>query len=209
MSEKIVMGQSVFQESRWWRSHERWRSNIPVTRRTWLLDAGSLTARLRTICGAKFAVRVLSQYWGKPLRSEQRDLGCERGPWSFIREVYLQCDRKPIVFARTVVPATTLNKGQRRLLRLGTKPLGELLFRDRQMERDGIEVTYLMPGDVLFHRALGPAGGASGLWGRRCVFRLNGQPLLVNEIFLPNLFERADINVADPGAMTKGGTAHE
>lgn len=203
------MVQSVFQESRWWRSHERWRAIVPVIQRTWLLDTGSLTARLRTICGVQFAVHVVSQSWGKPFRSEQRNLGCERGPWSFIREVYLQCDRESMVFARTVVPATTLNKGQRRLLRLGSKPLGELLFRDRQMERDGIEVTYLTAADALYHRALGPAGSAGGLWGRRCVFRLNGQPLLVNEIFLPNLFDRADINVARPKAITMGGTAQE
>lgn len=195
----MVRSQSVFQESRWWRSHEWWRLNIPAVHRSWLLDAGSLTARLRAICRFSFAVHVRSQSWGKPLRSEQRDLDCERGPWSFIREVNLQCDGEPVVFARTVVPSTTLNEGQRRLLRLGSKPLGELLFRDRQMERDGIEVTYLKPGDVLFHRALGPAGDLGGIWGRRCVFRLHGQPLLVNEIFLPNLFERAAIDAGEFG----------
>lgn len=195
----MVRSQSVFYESRWWRSHEWWRLNIRAEHRSWLLDAGSLTARLRAICHVNFAVHVRTQSWGKPLRSEQRELDCERNPWSFIREVILQCDEEPVVFARTVVPSTTLNKGQRRLLRLGSKPLGELLFRDRKMERDGIEVTYLKPGDVLFHRALGPAGDVGGIWGRRCVFRLHGQPLLVNEIFLPNLFERAATVAGESG----------
>jgi chorismate--pyruvate lyase len=35
--------------------------------------------------------------------------------------------------------------------------------------------------------AVGPDPVQQGIWGRRSLFRLSGQPLLVNEIFLPDL----------------------
>jgi chorismate--pyruvate lyase len=125
--------------------------------------------------------------------SERAELGCERRPWSFVREVYLYCGKVPCVFARTVIPAATLHGGQRRLLHLGSKPLGEVLFRDRKMERGKLEITGLVPGNTLYSRAQLHGISTHVLWGRRCVFWLGRAPLLVNEFFLPNLLEMLEM----------------
>lgn len=180
-------------EPRWWRANEAWRIAVPSYWRDWLWDSGSLTARLRELGGQKFTVRVVAQHWCRAMPSERVELGCERRPWSFVREVYLYCGKVPCVFARTVIPAATLRGGQRRLLHLGSKPLGELLFRDPKMERGQLEITCLMPGDTLYPRAHHQSNSTGVLWGRRCVFWLDQSPLLVNEFFLPNLLEMLDV----------------
>lgn len=165
---------------------------MPACWRDWLWDTGSLTARLRDYGGRAVSVQVVAQTWCNAMRSERIELGCERRPWSFVREVFLLCGGTPCVYARTVIPAVTLRGQQRRLLHLGSKPLGELLFRDHRMERAELEITCLAPGNTLYSRAQPQDASAGKLWGRRCVFWLDQAPLLVNEFFLPNLLDVVD-----------------
>ncbi|NJM13556.1 MAG: chorismate lyase, partial [Synechococcaceae cyanobacterium SM1_2_3] len=94
----------------------------------WLLNSGSLTRRLRLHCQSRFQVRVLGQGWGRPMADEARALGLRLGAWAWIREVQLLGDGQPWVFARTLIPADTLRGRGRRLTRLGTRPLGEVLI---------------------------------------------------------------------------------
>jgi len=113
-------------------------------------------------------------------------LGLRPEAYAFVREVHLMCDDEPWVFARTVIPATTLKGGRRRLANLGKRPLGAVLFADRSMRRSLVEIARLSSGQPLFARAVAPLNRApSAIWGRRSMFRLSGQPLLVSEIFLP------------------------
>ena len=72
--------------------------------------------------------------------------------------------------------------------RLGTRPLGELLFADPSMRRETMEIAVLGRGTALYRLALrGVPVRPTAIWGRRSVFRLDRQPLLVNEIFLPGI----------------------
>lgn len=107
-----------------------------------------------------------------------------------VRMVYLLCDGKPWVFARTVIPLRTLSGPQRRLTHLGSKPLGELLFADKTMRRGEVEVARLAAGSPVFSMAAQALKQKPGeIWGRRSVFYLQGKPLLVSEMFLPDLLE--------------------
>lgn len=118
--------------------------------------------------------------------SERRVLRVRRRQLALIREVRLLCDEVPWVFARTVIPRTTLTGSERRLAHLGERPLGAVLFADPRMQRGAVEVARLEPGSGLHHHALqGTDGSVDALWGRRSVFRLGRKPLLVSEIFLP------------------------
>lgn len=120
--------------------------------------------------------------------NEARTLGQRPEAYALVREVYLMCDDKPWVFARTVIPAGTLKGGRRRLANLGKRPLGAVLFADRSMRRSPVEIACLSPGQPLFARAVAPlCVTPEAIWGRRSVFRLSGQPLLVSEIFLPGI----------------------
>lgn len=158
----------------------------------WLLDASSLTRRLQQICEGRFQVRVLQQYWGRPFASERRALGIGQGERVLIREVRLMCNDRPWVFARTIIPVRSLRGALRRLVYLGSKPLGAALFADPHMHRGKVEIARIGPDEQLFARANEGVPYPETIWGRRSVFWLYGKSLLVSEIFLPALmqFER-------------------
>lgn len=170
-----------------WRSHRRWlRQAVPDVLRDWLLDKGSLTDRLKHCCQGRFSVRVLGEAWRRPHRDEAQVLDMPVTALAWVRQVQLLCDGKPWVFARTVVPATTLSGAQRRLAHLGNRPLGAYLFADPGMQRSPVQLACITRGSTLFDDAVqGLARKPQTIWGRRSVFRVGGKPLLVSEIFLP------------------------
>jgi len=170
----------------WYFAHELRQGFLPTELAGWLLDPGSLTARLLQRCPGSFHVQVLSEVWCSPQHNEIRRLGMHERQMSFIREVYLCCGDQPLVFARTVIPRKTLSGKQKHLAGLGSKPLGAVLFTDPHMHRDEIEVAHLESREQLFHKAVAAlADKPATIWGRRSVFYLDNKPLLVNEIFLP------------------------
>jgi chorismate--pyruvate lyase len=159
---------------------------MPRALRAWLLDTASLTLRLQQLCPGRFRVRLLSQSWGRPFENEARVLGMKHGSLALIRQVQLLCGEQPWVYARTIMPASSLCGRLQRLAHLGTRPLGGMLFADPGMQRGGVELARIGTGQAMhaaatFHLASRPAE----IWGRRTVFRLADKPLLVSEIFLP------------------------
>jgi len=88
-----------------------------------------------------------------------------------------------VVYARTVIPVSTLTGAQKRLTFLGNKSLGAILFSDRTMERGEVQIARLKAEQVKLD-----SGTNEDIWGRRSVFTLSAKPLLVSEYFLPELF---------------------
>ncbi|WP_297528642.1 chorismate--pyruvate lyase family protein [Thiohalobacter sp.] len=173
---------------RWARAGCYRRSQLTRELRQWLLDPASLTRRLVDACPGRFRVRVEFQGWGRPRRDEAQALGLRDRRFALIREVHLFCDDTPWVFARTVIPARTLGGRRRRLARLGERPLGAVLFADPGMAREPVELAAIRPGSELYrHAVAGTRARPAVIWGRRSVFRLDGRPLLVSEIFLPRV----------------------
>ncbi len=177
-------------------SHEPlWQCHMPFSRcgatieqLDWLLDSSSLTRRLQQTCCGQFRVVPVNQQWQRPQLNEAQALGIRPHERCFIREVHLMCDDRPRVFARTVIPVSTLTGNRRRLSRLGKKSLGAVLFADPSMQRSYIEVARLETGQALFEAAVAPLSEKpSEIWGRRSAFFLGGKPLLVSEIFLPEI----------------------
>lgn len=170
----------------------RWRAGKQLPRteptpvlRDWLLHTGSLTRRVQQACAGRFRVRVETQGWGRPRLDEYRALRLRLGRIALIREVHLLCDERPWIFARTIIPVTTLRGRERRLAHLGNRPLGAVLFADPHMQRGPVEVVCLRPGSAVFADAVqGLKRRPTEVWGRRSVFRLGNKPLLVSEFFL-------------------------
>ena len=130
--------------------------------------------------GGDFRVEVLVQSLRRPTREERTVLGLPEPQVGLIREVLLHGRGKPWVYARSVVPLAVLRGRHGFLRRLGSKPLGALLFRDAGIRRGAIEVTRRAPPRFL------PAVVEHGpAWVRRSLFYLDRQPLLVAEMFLP------------------------
>jgi chorismate--pyruvate lyase len=168
------------------------RRRLPAVLRGWLIDTASLTERLQALCGPAFGVRLRRQGWRRPAFGERAALGMEDHRVALVREVHLLRGSTPLVFARTVMPAEALRGRGRRLARLGNRPLGALLFADPRIRRAGIEVARIRPGDDFHAAAIEHRRAERGaeIWGRRSLFLIGEQPLLVNEIFLPALLER-------------------
>lgn len=175
-----------------WRGGRRLnRAQLPEQWRDWLLDRSSLTLRLQQACGGRFRVEVVSQRMEPPMLSEARALGRPPQELALVRQVRLLCDEVPWVFARTVIPLPSLRRGLRQLALLGTRPLGAVLFADPTMRRSAVEVARIGREKRLFLRAMeGSNEGAGAVWGRRSVFTLRAQPLLVSEFFLPPMARR-------------------
>jgi len=164
---------------------------VPENILSWLQDASSLTQRLVTACPGKFRVEVLNEGWGKPAPNETVALAMKPGTIARIRQVRLLCDDRPWVFARTIIPNSTLTGSVRRLRLLGDKPLGAVLFADPGMYRGQLEIAPISRGSALYRDAMQTQRSRPAvIWGRRSVFYLSGKPLLVSEIFLPGLNSR-------------------
>jgi chorismate--pyruvate lyase len=149
----------------------------------WLLDKSSLTQKLIEKSQGHFRVELLQQSIHAISFAEKRALGLSPRQWAVSREVILYGNQTPWVYARTVIPISTLKGALRRLYYLGNKPLGEALFADPSMKRESVEIAQFH----CQHLPIAPAINAA-TWGRRSVFRLSNKPLLVSEIFLPDLF---------------------
>jgi chorismate--pyruvate lyase len=99
-----------------------------------------------------------------------------------IREVVLKGRGRPWVFARSILPMTTMTGRLAGLRTLSNQPLGELLFQDPSMTREPLEAACLPARILSVPAAL--AAGDEPLWARRSVFFLDQKPLLVSEVFL-------------------------
>lgn len=173
-----------------WTRHDR----LPADSRpaaalwSWLTEHGSLTARLRTRCGAAFRLRVLAESTGMLGREDSAPLGLGAGTRGLIREVTLNCGTATLIYARSVIPERTLAAGNNWLAHLGEKPLGDVLFGLPGIEREPIEVACLQAGHGLLQRVSSKIKpDIPQLWARRSLLQLRGGPLLICECFLPEL----------------------
>lgn len=169
-----ALNQNSF-DVRWYSLRRPSATDAPPQWRKWLLDPGSLTQRLVRASQGNFRVEVVRQEWGRPTRSEAKALGIPTRQRVLIREVQLIGNGQPWVFARTIIPASTLTGKQRKLNSLGNRSLGSVLFSDPTMRRGALQISRLQL-----------ITGAT-VWARRSVFRLSNKPLLVAEVFLPSL----------------------
>ena len=138
------------------------------------------------LCGKDFSVRVISQQWQKLNAEEASAMSLKHVRSALVRQVLLCCGDQPLVYARTVIPASTIQGAQRRYANMGTRPLGAMLFADRTMRREEVQVAQL----AAKHEANKYTKIAGAVWGRRSVFRVAGKPLLVSEYFLPDLIKQ-------------------
>jgi chorismate--pyruvate lyase len=177
----------VKSKQRWYRRHQLFNRSIPSPLVSWLFDTSSLTARLINLCGSGFSVRVISQHYQKLDSTEASAMALPQVDSALVREVVLCCNNQPLVYARTVIPVTTIKGSLRKYANMGNRPLGAMLFADRTMQREAVEVSVLPAA----HNASQYTKSNDAIWGRRSVFRVSGKPLLVSEYFLPELLMRS------------------
>lgn len=159
---------------------------------SWLLDPNSLTARLKSHCH-QFRVELLGQSIEICQEHEAVAL-IPPGEKILVREVLLFCDEKPQVFARSLLPLSSLTGAEQGLANLGTQSLGQVLFNNPSLKRQNIEVaafdTTSPVGKLVKQLSLPEQylSSSEKLWGRRSIFVVEDKPLMVAEVFLPSAF---------------------
>lgn len=181
-----------------WRTEFAARLRDPGLR-SWLTEPGSLTARCQRSC-RQFAVRLLAYgrgpALGEPAAGRQR-----------VREVLLECDGVPVIFAHTTLSTASRGRLTRWLGGLGSRSLGSLLFAHPGFRRGPIEYRRLDARDALYRRAAVYAPNAGPLWARRSRHWLDGQPVLVTEVFLPAIAGLSALPRPDRRPPAAHGTA--
>jgi chorismate--pyruvate lyase len=162
------------------------RHKIPENVQSWTYESGSLTQRLRNFYGDTVAVKVLLQSWHTPFLSERRLLNMPAQRYSLTREVLLHANGKPLILARTIIPAATIKIAKNNLSHLGNRPLGEIIFSYPKLERIAMDVTLIRPSTWRLP-ALTEANINQPIWGRRTVYAIAHKQMLVSEFFLPEV----------------------
>jgi chorismate lyase len=167
-----------------WHAYWGGTASIPIQNQelaSWVLEPGSLTQRLRKRFGPAFTVRLLQQRLATPFQEEKRALQLQNGNRVIVREVALMAGEQPVILARSVLPEETIQFADPRLGRLGTQPLGDILFSRPDLQRLALQWTKgRIKGESNPHRVV----------GRRSLYLLGEHsPLLVAEFFMPPLFE--------------------
>lgn len=153
----------------------------------WLHDRGSLTLRIQQRC-SHFAVCGARSGLARIALDEAALLGIAPQHLAYSREVFLYADDQPVVFAHSACARQHLSGAWAAVRNLGNRPLGALLFAHPLVERKPLHYQALRSTHPLYQRAtvrlVNPPGR---LWARRSLFYLCGAPLLVTEVFLPEI----------------------
>lgn len=153
----------------------------------WLHDHGSLTKRIQQRC-ARFTVRNMHGGLARIAPDEAALLGIAPPHLAYSREVFLYADDCPVVFAHSACAREYLRGAWAAVGGLGNRPLGALLFAHPLVEREPLRYRALRGTHPLYRRAAAMLDNPPGrLWARRSLFYLHGAPLLVTEVFLPEI----------------------
>jgi chorismate--pyruvate lyase len=158
---------------------------LPDVLRDWLIDPSSLTSRLKKHSDS-FRVELLGQKIEACHAGEANNV-IKEGEQVLVREVLLYCDDIPHVFARSLLPLSSLTGAEQVLANLGTQSLGQVLFNNPSLERQCIEISSFSANSSVAILAKSLSISIEQLlWGRRSIFMLENKPLMVAEVFLPD-----------------------
>ncbi|MES2564990.1 MAG: chorismate lyase [Pseudomonadota bacterium] len=155
--------------------------------RPWLIDRGSLTARIAQRC-PRVSVEVVFQGLRRADRDERFMFADRSRSRVQVREIFLRCHDTRVVFAHTVLDPADLRGAWRSVAKLGARPLGAALFKVPRIERHPLTSRKIGRHHDLHRRLSGYIPSVPfALWARRSLFRLHGSPILVTEVFLPEI----------------------
>ncbi len=159
--------------------------------RSWLIERGSLTLRLKNQF-EYFSVKPQRQLNQKCFIDDASLLQLSSRQKTLIREVTLTSRNQPLVFAHSVIPLKSLKGAWRSLGRLGNRSLGSALFANPLVTRTPITFKKLSAHHPLYQLAAQHQPNPPPyFWARRSVFELKSAKILVIEVFLPNCIQTA------------------
>ena len=140
--------------------------------KSWLLEEGPITKRIKS--NKEFKLKLIQDEVSAVDESEKQFINYNSTNIR-VREVLLFGDEIPMVFARTIIPISTIEEGLADLGTLGNKPLGDILFEKDVFLKEDVLYASFMNEDKLF-------------WGRKRKYSVKGYPFSVMEVFLITQF---------------------
>ena len=170
-------------ETNWLTEQGIQKEQIDPPMRSWLLEKGLLTKRLRSLCGTHFHLEVLH---GSAAGQDVLTLANSSiATYEFKREVVMWCGEEPCIYAQTNVSESTANMHPW-LRTLGAEPLGERLQSLADVTRSDFAFTCVGACDS-DNYPVGRLSITGPLWARRSTFTIRNHELIVIEVFLPGL----------------------
>jgi chorismate lyase len=156
----------------------------------WLTKPYILSKALKRVCQT-LSVKVIAQNFNAAFDDEYPILNMEPHEHPFIRQVFLQGDNIPLTYGRVVIPTKTYHQHVEKFINLASNLLGEtLLYGNPNVKRGPFEYGEFNKSSELIKEIyihLPDMFPCESLWGRRSVFWIKQDPLLVTEVFLPTI----------------------
>ena len=160
------------QQTSTWNSYEGIKLQIDNDEvKSWLLEKGPITKRIKS--QKEFKLQLVHDEVSSVEKIERAFLDSYLDEIR-VREVILFGNENPMVFARTLIPVLTIQKGFAGLGEIGNKPLGDILFEKNIFTKDKIVFASFNYKKELF-------------WGRKTKYIVKGYPFSVMEVFLIDL----------------------
>jgi chorismate--pyruvate lyase len=138
--------------------------------KSWLQEVGPITKRIKS--NKEFKLELIQDELDIVKASEREFLKTNSNDIR-VREVILYANQDPFVFARTIIPTSTIQKGLSDLGKIGNKPLGDILFEKEIFSKEIVLCSSFKRKNKIF-------------WGRISKYTVKGYPFSVMEVFLIN-----------------------
>ena len=138
--------------------------------KSWLVEKGPITKRIKS--EESFQLNLLKDEISYVEDVEKEFLDVISNNIK-VREVILMGNNIPRVYAKSLIPIRTIDEGFSKLGKLGTKPLGDILFEKEIFKKTDMVYAQFQNKDSMF-------------WGRKTKYLVKNMPLSVMEVFLIN-----------------------
>lgn len=152
-----------------WTSIESIESKVDASILSWLSESGPITNRIKL--SQKFELELLNDEIDEISKEEELFLNSVSETFR-VRRVILLGNNTPVVYAKSVIPSSTIENGLSSLGKIGNAPLGDILFTPGVFTKlEMVCASFLSEEKNVY-------------WGRKIKYSVNSEPISVMEVFL-------------------------
>lgn len=152
-----------------WTSIESIESKVDASILSWLSESGPITNRIKL--SQKFELELLNDEIDEISKEEELFLNSVSETFR-VRRVILLGNNTPVVYAKSVIPSSTIENGLSSLGKIGNAPLGDILFTPGVFTKlEMVCASFLSKEKNIY-------------WGRKIKYSVNSEPISVMEVFL-------------------------
>ena len=152
-----------------WTSIESIESKVNTSILSWLSESGPITNRIKL--SQEFELELLNDDIDEISKEEELFLNSVSETFR-VRRVILLGNNTPVVYAKSVIPSSTIENGLSSLGKIGNAPLGDILFTPGVFTKlEMVCASFLSKEKNVY-------------WGRKIKYSVNSEPISVMEVFL-------------------------